>query len=93
VAGTAKVGPILDAAAEALTAQASQIIVEVERTSSGNGLERFCTGETDLATSGRQIRDEEVAACAENWDHLRRIRGRLTASPLSSTPSTRLSPA
>jgi phosphate transport system substrate-binding protein len=64
VAGSATVGPILEAAAEAFSAQAPGIDVEVERTSSGAGLERFCRGETDIATSGRRIRDEEGAACA-----------------------------
>lgn len=64
VAGSATVGPILQAAADALTAQATGIEVTVERSSSGAGIERFCQGETDIATSGRQIRDEEAAACA-----------------------------
>ena len=65
VAGSATVGPILEAAAEAFAAEAPGVTVEVERSSSGAGIERFCAGETDLATSGRRIRDEEAAACAE----------------------------
>ena len=64
-AGSATLGPALEAAAEAFAAEASDVTVEVERTSSGDGLERFCAGEIDLATSGRRIRDEETAACAE----------------------------
>ena len=63
-AGSATVGPILESAAEAFSAQTPDIDVEVERTSSGAGLERFCNGETDIATSGRRIRDDEGAACA-----------------------------
>ena len=63
VAGSATVGPILEAAAEAFVAQAPGIGVSVERSSSGAGFERFCDGETDIATSGRPIRDEEAAAC------------------------------
>ena len=65
VAGSATVGPILEAAAEALAAQAPGTDVAIERSSSGAGIERFCNGETDIATSGRRIRDEEAAACAE----------------------------
>ena len=64
VAGSATVGPILEAAAEAFGAQAPDVDVAVERTSSGAGLERFCNGETDIATSGRRIRAEETDACA-----------------------------
>ncbi len=65
VAGSATVGPILQAAAEAFAAQAPGVEVEIVRSSSGAGLELFCSGETDVATSGRRIRDEEDAACAE----------------------------
>jgi phosphate transport system substrate-binding protein len=64
VAGSATVGPILEAAAEALGAQVPDVDVAVERTSSGAGLERFCNGETDIATSGRRINEEETDACA-----------------------------
>jgi len=64
-AGSATVGPILQAAAEAFAAQEPGIEVAIERSSSGAGIERFCNGETDLATSGRRIRDDEAAACAE----------------------------
>jgi phosphate transport system substrate-binding protein len=63
-AGSATVGPILEVAAAAFSAQTPDSVVEVERTSSGAGLERFCRGETDMATSGRRIRDDEGAACA-----------------------------
>jgi phosphate transport system substrate-binding protein len=64
VAGSATVGPILEAAAEAFGAQAPDVDVAVERTSSGAGLERFCNGETDIATSGRRINEAETDACA-----------------------------
>ena len=63
-AGSATAGPILTAAAEAFAAEAPEVTVEVERSSSGAGIERFCRGETDIATSGRRIRDEEAGACA-----------------------------
>jgi phosphate transport system substrate-binding protein len=65
VAGSATVGPIVEAAAEAFGEQAPDVAVNVERSSSGAGLERFCAGETDVATSGRPINEDEVTACAE----------------------------
>ena len=77
VAGSATVGPILEAAAEAFAAQAPGIDVAVERSSSGAGLERFCNGETDIATSGRRIRDDEGGGLRGSWCRLRRVRGRL----------------
>ncbi len=63
VAGSATLGPVLEAAAEAFAATAPDVTVEVERSNSGGGIERFCAGETDIATSGRTMRDEEMAAC------------------------------
>lgn len=64
-AGSATLGPVLEAAGEAFLAVAPNVAVEVERSSSGAGLERFCAGEVDLATSGRQLREEEAAACSD----------------------------
>jgi phosphate transport system substrate-binding protein len=66
VAGSATVGPAVEAAADAFAEQAPDVEVAVERSSSGAGLERFCAGETDIATSGRPINEEETAACAAN---------------------------
>jgi len=63
-AGSATLGPTLEAAAEAFAEQAPAVQVLVEATSSGKGLEKFCGGKTDLATSGRRIKAEEAVACA-----------------------------
>jgi phosphate transport system substrate-binding protein len=64
-AGSATAGPILTAAAEAFAAEEPDVSVDVERTNSGDGIARFCAGEIDIATSGRQIREAEAGACAE----------------------------
>lgn len=64
-AGSATLGPVLEAAGEAFLPVGPGVTVEVERSSSGAGIERFCADEVDLATSGRQIREEEAAACAD----------------------------
>jgi len=63
-AGSGTLGPVIEAAAEAFAAEAPDIAVEVEISSSGAGLKRFCAGETDLANSGRLIKEDEEAACA-----------------------------
>jgi phosphate transport system substrate-binding protein len=63
-AGSATLGPTLEAAAGAFAEQAPAVRVLVEATNSGKGLEKFCGGETDLATSGRRIKTEEAVACA-----------------------------
>jgi len=50
-AGSATLGPTLEAAAEAFAEQAPAVQVLVEATSSGKGLEKFCGGKTDLANA------------------------------------------
>jgi phosphate transport system substrate-binding protein len=62
-AGSATLGPVLVAAADAFAAEMPDVTVDVERSSSGAGIERFCAGEVDLGTSGRTMRDEEREAC------------------------------
>jgi phosphate transport system substrate-binding protein len=64
-AGSATLGPVLEAAAEAFAEEHPDVTVDVERSSSGAGIEQFCAGEIDLATSGRQIKDDESAICEE----------------------------
>lgn len=65
VAGSATLGPVLQAAGEAFATEMPDATVEIERSSSGAGIERFCAGEVDIATSGRTIREEEATACEE----------------------------
>lgn len=64
-AGSATLGPVLEAAGEAYGEAVPGFTIEVERSSSGAGIEQFCAGEVDLATSGRTMRDEEAAACED----------------------------
>lgn len=63
--GSGTLGPVLEAAAEAFTAQAPDVEMAIELSSSGQGLTRFCADELDLGMSGRPIKAEEDAACAE----------------------------
>jgi phosphate transport system substrate-binding protein len=63
IAGSATLGPVLEAAAGAFAAEHPEVMISVERSSSGAGIEQFCAGEIDIATSGRTMRDEEAAAC------------------------------
>ena len=63
--GSGTLGPVLEAAAEAFAEQAPGVDVAIELSSSGQGLKRFCADELDLGMSGRRIKAEEEAACAE----------------------------
>lgn len=63
-AGSSTLGPMVQAAGEAFAEEATDVAIEVDRSSSGAGLEAFCAGDTDLANSGRRINDKEEAACA-----------------------------
>ena len=65
-AGSGTLSPVIEAAAEAFADQAPDVEVVVDVSNSGQGLERFCAGEIDLATSGRLIREDEDAACADS---------------------------
>lgn len=64
VSGSATVGPILEAAAEAFAVESPNVDVTIDETSSGAGFEVLGTGESDIGTSGRQINPEEAEACA-----------------------------
>ena len=61
--GSATLAPAIMAAAEDFTAQAVNVGITIEASSSGQGITRFCAGELDLATSGRRIKDAEAGDC------------------------------
>lgn len=65
VDGSGTLGPALEAAAEAFAERAPDVELAIELSSSGQGLTRFCADELDLGMSGRRIRAEEDATCAE----------------------------
>jgi phosphate transport system substrate-binding protein len=64
-AGSLSVAPMIQAAADAFTAEAAAVAIAIERSSSDAGLARFCAGETDLAISGRRMLVDEAGVCAD----------------------------
>jgi len=67
--GSSTVYPIAEAVAEEFQLQNPRVLVALGRSGSGGGFERFCRGETDLATASRTIRDPEAQRCAAQGIH------------------------
>lgn len=64
-AGSSTVFPLAEAVALQFKDEGFAGEIKIDSIGSGAGLERFCkTGETDIATSSRHIKDEEVSNCA-----------------------------
>ena len=63
VDGSSTLAPYLMIAAERFRRQNPEVKVTVGVSGTGGGLERFCGGETDVATASRAIEDDERAAC------------------------------
>jgi phosphate transport system substrate-binding protein len=63
--GSFTVAPFVRTAAEGFNA-ASDVNVDVDRSGTGDGFERFCDGDTDLSNASRPIAEDEQGACGEN---------------------------
>ena len=63
VSGSSTVQPISDAIAQAFKQQNPDFNYTVEGPGTGDGFQRFCAGEIDIADASRPISDEEVATC------------------------------
>lgn len=63
--GSSTVAPLATLTAERFKATAPNVNVTVGTSGTGGGLEKFCNGETDVATASRAIKDEEKAICDE----------------------------
>jgi phosphate transport system substrate-binding protein len=61
--GSSTLAPFVSLAAERFRMQNPKVQVSVGVAGTGGGFERFCRGETDLASASREIEDEERAAC------------------------------
>lgn len=61
--GSSTVFPIAQAVAEEFRSEQPDVEVSVGTSGTGGGFEKFCAGETDIATASRPIKDEEAAAC------------------------------
>ncbi|MGW8265929.1 MAG: PstS family phosphate ABC transporter substrate-binding protein, partial [Longimicrobiales bacterium] len=62
--GSSTVYPIAEAVSEEFQLRNPRVMVSLGRSGSGGGFERFCRGETDVATASRTIRDFEAQRCA-----------------------------
>jgi phosphate transport system substrate-binding protein len=58
--------PIAEAVAEEFQLMNPQVLVAVGRSGTRGGFERFCRGETDVATASRPIAEVESARCEAN---------------------------
>ena len=63
--GSSTVAPLATLTAERFKASAPNVNVTVGTSGTGGGIEKFCNGETDVATASRAIKDEEKAICDE----------------------------
>jgi len=64
VDGSSTVGPFMRVAAERFESEHG-IDVDVDITRTGEGFDRFCAGDVDVANASRPIDEDEAAACAE----------------------------
>ena len=65
IVGSSTVYPLAEAIVENFRADGYTGEVTVDSIGSGAGFERFCkTGETDISTASRKIKDSEVESCA-----------------------------
>ncbi|MEX0874984.1 MAG: PstS family phosphate ABC transporter substrate-binding protein [Actinomycetota bacterium] len=63
--GSSTVAPLTEAAAERFQEENPGVRVTVGTSGTSGGFEKFCNGETDISDASRPIKEEEVAACAE----------------------------
>ena len=67
VQGSSTVGPVTQAAANAFSEENQDARISVGTAGTGNGMEAFCAGETDIADASRPMDpEEERPTCEEN---------------------------
>jgi phosphate transport system substrate-binding protein len=63
--GSSTVGPFTAEAARQFNERNKDVAIDVNISRTGQGLDRFCAGETDLSNASRPIDQDEAEACAE----------------------------
>jgi phosphate transport system substrate-binding protein len=63
--GSSTVTPHTIPASEFFMEENPDVRIAVATSGTGGGFEKFCAGETDISMASRQIKEEEVDACAE----------------------------
>ncbi len=74
VSGSSTVEPVTALVAERFNQANPGVAISVEGPGTGDGFQRFCAGETDIADASRLIKDAEREACAAagvDWVELR----------------------
>ncbi|MGJ3244475.1 MAG: PstS family phosphate ABC transporter substrate-binding protein [Elainellaceae cyanobacterium] len=64
--GSSTVFPISEAMAEEFQAVNPGVQITVGASGTGGGFEKFCNGETQISDASREVKPEEIEACAEN---------------------------
>lgn len=64
--GSSTVTPHTVPASEMFMEENSDVQIAVATSGTGGGFEKFCAGETDISMASREIKQEEIDACAEN---------------------------
>jgi phosphate transport system substrate-binding protein len=64
--GSSTVTPHTIPASEFFMEENPDVRIAVATSGTGGGFEKFCAGETDISMASRQIKEEEVTACADN---------------------------
>lgn len=62
--GSSTVAPLSEAAADRYRSEQADVSVTVATSGTGGGFKKFCAGETDISDASRQIKQEEIDACA-----------------------------
>jgi phosphate transport system substrate-binding protein len=63
--GSTAVGPLMLEAAEQFRLENEDVGIDVATSGTGDGFDRFCAGETDIATASRAIDEDEAELCAD----------------------------
>ncbi len=61
--GSSTVFPILEGVVEDMKADNPNLKINVGKSGTGGGFEKFCAGQTDFANASRAIKDAEIKAC------------------------------
>lgn len=65
ISGSSTVEPITSLVAEKFSTQYPDVTIAVDGPGTSDGFELFCNDETDINDASRPIKEEELAACAE----------------------------
>jgi phosphate transport system substrate-binding protein len=87
--GSSTVQPLTTAIAEEYRERAPNVTVNIGRSGTGGGFERFCnTGDTQISNASRPINEEEAALCAQKGITYTEVRIGTDALTMVTNPQT-----